>query len=193
MWEDIARVLGGLDPDEATSYWPLSEYGFEPPEDEDVSSTLPCPEALRQLYRALGGGTLGPDPFTLIPVSQLVEQNRHWRRELEGMTPVAGGGLAERYLVFALDAGGEPVIWDEGTGEVGVLTIVSATWESQAESIEDWLEDLFDEEVHEGTDWGEALTQAGSLATGEEDDDEVDRSEDELDDLFDGYDDDDDS
>ena len=141
MKTDWRTVLGRIVELEPPDDYPFVVFGAEPPATYVWPSSIPCPRELHEFWAICGGGYFAHENW--LGADQAVAAARQWEARLSDYD--ARGAVLDcgRHLVFAIDSGGCPVIWDSHTDLVASFFFKGGDWEPTGLTMEQYLQATF--------------------------------------------------
>jgi hypothetical protein len=134
--------LSSLVDQRETALFPLQVYRVAPASGQEWPHELPVSVTLMEFYARCDGGYIADYQWSSL--SELPDVNRFWIEALAGYYLDGSGPLIpRRHLVFAIDSGGAPTIWDCVTDHVAAFWFKGGDWEPTGQTMEEFLTALF--------------------------------------------------
>ena len=153
-WRTLLQRLVNINTDE----FPLLVYQVAPATGQIWPQALPSNTTITDFYALCDGGNIGQ--YHWYRTSDLPSVNEHWMKHLahyypDGSSPIVKG----RHLIFAIDSGGAPLIWDSLNDTVATFWFKGGDWEPTGLNMDEFLSALFSLQPEVDTLWFEALQQ----------------------------------
>ena len=149
--QELVRISGEL-PEPLNSIFSASK-----PLKSPWPAQLPSNPTLQEFYRICNGGRLGGNVYDWLPRKKLAGETASLK---EWLGDVGGGSEApQQFLVLAQDDYGD-LVWDVGEDRISSYCSNGDCWWHFEQSLEQFLESLFDPECAQGRlakEWEEAL------------------------------------
>ena len=150
---DLRALVAARD----TALFPLLVYKAHPPSSDAWPPALPVSDSISQFYSVCDGGYIGE--LNWCSLNHIESQTHNWIDGLKGYYQDGRDVLvAGRHVVFAIDSGGAPLIWDSETDLMATFWFKGGDWEPTQHNLDEFLNALFAPSKESGS-WGEALVQ----------------------------------